>query len=126
MLLNIIIISFIIIPVLINDSKCVILLMSSQEGLQHNMIPVRRPVITDILSIQQRIVHLHVQPKEFVIDPSELHYPIDKPSSLVLYDIEAIASSVIDKKPCVTPYTKTKGSFVDKLLMSHEFITIGA
>ena len=103
---------------LVDDSQCVILLMSSQEGLQHNMIPdVRRDVITDILSIQQECCP-SVQPKEFVIDPSELHYPIDKPSSLVLYDIEAIASSVIDKKPCVTPYTKIKGSFVDKPLMS--------
>ena len=102
---------------LVDDSQCVILLMSSQEGLQHNMIPVRRDVITDILSIQQECCP-SVQPQEFVIDPSELHYPIDKPFSLVLYDIEAIASSVIDKKPCVTPYTKTKGSFVDKPLMS--------
>ncbi len=95
---------------LVDDRQCVILLMSSQNGLddKHNMISVRRAVITDILSIQQDCCP-SLQPKEFIIDPTELqHYPIDKPSSLLLYDIEVIALSVIEKKRYVTSFTKYK------------------
>ena len=88
---------------LVDDSKCVIVLMSSQEGLQHNMIPVRRAVIADIISLQQECCP-SIQPKEFVINPSQLHYPIDNPSSLVLYDIEGIASAVFHNEPCVTSF----------------------
>ena len=91
---------------LVDDSKCVILLMSSQEGLQHNMLSVRRAVITDIASLQQECCP-SIQPKEFVINPSQLHYPIDNPSSLVLYDIEGIASAVFHSKPCVISWNKS-------------------
>ena len=89
---------------LVDDSQCVILLMSSQEGLQRNMISVRRAVITDILSIQQECCP-SVQPKEFVIDPSELQYPIDKPLSLLLFDVKEVASCVFNRKAGVTSYT---------------------
>ena len=92
--------------------------MSSQEGLQRNMIPVRRAVINDILSIQQECCP-SLQPEEFVIDPSELqHCPIDKPLNLLLFDIADIASSVISKKPGVISFTKRKGRYVDKPLKS--------
>lgn len=101
---------------LVDNNQCVILLMYSYEGLEHHMIHVRGKVISDVLSIQQeQCPSLH--PKEFIIDPSGLYYPIIKPSNSVLYDIEAIASSVIDKKPCVLSYTKSgKGTHVEKLL----------
>ena len=51
-----------------------------------------------------------------MIDPSQLDYPIDKPSSLVLYDIEGIASCVALNKPCVLSYNKCDGSadYVEK------------
>ena len=102
---------------LVDESKCIILLMSSEEGLQHNMIPVRRAVITDILSIQQECCP-SVEPKELVFHPSELQYPIDKSLSLLLFDVEDIASSVLDKKPGVTSFSESKGRFVDKSLKS--------
>ena len=100
---------------LVDDSKCVMLLMSGQEGLQHNMIPVRRTIITDILSLLQECCP-SLKPKEFVIDPSELRYPIDKPSNLVLYSVEDIASSVLTKTPGVLSYTKSKGRYTNKLV----------
>ena len=90
----------------IDDSKCVILLMSSQEGLQHNMIPIRRTVISDILSLQQEYCP-SVQPKEFVINPSQLHYPIDNLSDLVLYDLEGVATAAVHNEPCVTSCNKS-------------------
>ena len=99
---------------LVNDSQSVILLMSSQKELEHNMIPLRRRVIIDILSIREEICpSVHV--KEYIIDPSQLDYPIDKPSSLVLYDIEAIALCIAQNKPCVVSYTKNcRGEYDSK------------
>ncbi len=93
---------------LVNDSKCVILLMSSHEEYKYNMISVRRAVITDILSIQQECCP-SLQPKEFIIDPTQLrHYPIDNPMELLLYDIDDIAVSVLNEKDGVTSSTKHK------------------
>ena len=101
---------------LLDNSQSVILLMSCQEKLEHNMIPLRRRVITDILSIREEICpSVHV--KEYVIDPSQLNYPIDKTSSLVLYDIEEIASRIALNKPCVVSCMETnQGVYVSKKL----------
>ena len=80
------------------------------------MIPLRRRVIIDILSIRGEICpSVHV--KEYVIDPSQLDYPIDNPSSLVLYDIEGIALCIAQNKPCVVSYTKNcRGEYDSKRL----------
>ena len=87
---------------IVDNSQCVLLLMSCEQEVGHNMIKLRWEVIKDILS------HVHVCPRlelqEFVIDPSQLDYPIDKPSSLTLYDIEHIASCVVRNKSFVVPY----------------------
>ena len=90
---------------LVDNSRSVILLMSSQEGLQCNMIPLRRRVIADILSIKQEACP-SVKVNECIIRPSQLDYPIEKPFHLVLFDIEGIASSIVLNKPCVVSYNK--------------------
>lgn len=92
---------------LINNNQCLVLLMAYQEGLQYNMVPIRRDVITDILSVQQDHC-ASLQPKEFVIDPSQLDtvrtITDDLLSTLVLYDVNSIASTVYDRKPCVVSF----------------------
>ena len=88
---------------IVDNSQCVLLLMSCLEGLEHNMINLRQEVLKDILC-HQKDTCPRLELQEFVIDPSQLHYPIDKPSSLTIYDIEHIASCVILKTPVVTPY----------------------
>ena len=89
---------------LVDDDQCVIMLMSCVDGLELNMIPFRRAILTDILSLQQEHCP-SLTPMEFIIDPRELNYPIDKPMSLTLYDIAMIATAVDEKEPCVLPYT---------------------
>ena len=88
---------------IVDNSQCVLLLMSCLEGLEHKMIKLRKDVISDILS-HQNVTCPRLELQEFIIDPSQLDYPIDKPSSLTLYDIEHIASCVVCNKPAVTPY----------------------
>ena len=100
---------------LVDNDQCVILLMSCEDGLQLNMIPFRRAIITDILSLQQEHCP-SLTPMEFIIDPHELHYPMDKPLSLTLYDIPVIATVVDEKQPCVLPYTTDKSFIGSKKL----------
>ena len=100
---------------LVDNGQSVIMLMSVKKGLEHNMVALRRKVIPDVLSIREESCpSVHV--KEYVIDPSQLDYPIDKPSSLVLYDIEGIASCIVLNQPCVLSYNKggEKANYVEK------------
>ena len=88
---------------IVDNSQCVLLLMSCEQKFEHNMIKLRQEVIKDILSHQKDTCPI-LELQEFIIDPSQLDYPIDKPSSLTLYDIEHIASCVVRNKPFVVPY----------------------
>ena len=88
---------------IVDTSQCVLLLMSCARKFEHNMIKLRQEVIKDILS-HQKETYPRLELQEFIIDPSQLDYPIDKPSSLTLYDIEHIASCVVRNKSFVVPY----------------------
>ena len=100
---------------LVDHSQSVIMLMSVKKELEQSMVTLRKQVIGDVLSIKEQVCpSVHV--KEYVIDPSQLDYPIDKPSSLVLYDIEGIASSIALNQPCVVSYNKggERADYVEK------------
>ena len=103
---------------LVNNSQSVIMLMSVKEELEHNMVTLRKRVICDVLLIKEQVCP-SVCVKEYVIDPTQLDYPIDKPSSLVLYDIEGIASCIALNQPCVVSYNKCgeRGDYVEKKLI---------
>ena len=85
---------------LVDNSQCVLLLMSCQKGSEENMLSLCKQLIREILSLQQQLCP-SLKLQEFVIDPSQLHYPIQKPSTLTLYDIELIASCIIQKEQFV-------------------------
>ena len=88
---------------IVDNRQCVLLLMSCEQEVGNNMIKLQQEVISDILSHQKdKCPRLELQ--EFIIDPSQLDYPIDKPSSLTLYDIEHIASCVVRNKSFLVPY----------------------
>ena len=82
---------------LVDNSQCVLLLMSCQVGWEQNMLRLCKDLLCEILSLQQQLCP-GLKLQEFVIDPSQLHYPIQKPSTLTLYDIELIASCIIQKE----------------------------
>ena len=74
-----------------------LLLMSCQVGSEQNMLHLCKDLLCEILSLQHQLCP-SLKLQEFVIDPSQLHYPIQKPSTLTLYDIELIASCIIQKE----------------------------
>ena len=85
---------------LVDNSQCVLLLMSCCEGSEQNMLHISKQLIQEILSLQKQLCP-SLKLQEFAIDPSQLHYPIQKPSTLTLYDIEVIASCINRKEQFV-------------------------
>ena len=85
---------------LVDNNQCVLLLMSCQVGSEQNMLRLCKDLLCEILSLQQQLCP-SLKLQEFIIDPSQLHYPIEKPSTLTLYDIELIASCIIQKEQFV-------------------------
>ena len=112
---------------IVDNSRYVLLLMSCEQEFGHNMIKLRHKVIKDILSHQKdKCPRLELQ--EFIIDPSQLDYPIDKPSTLTLYDIEHIASCVVRYKSFVVPYNINERRHSIKIsdLLPYDVISIFA
>ena len=89
---------------IIDNSRCVLLLMSCRHKMEDNMVKLRNKVISDILSHKKDICP-RLELQEFIIDPTRLHYPINSSSSLTLFDIEQIADCVVHTKPVVVSST---------------------
>ena len=100
---------------LVDNSQCVVLLMSCKQGLEHNMIERRNEVISEILSLQ-KLICCRLEIEEFAIDPDDLEYPIIKPSERTLYNMKLVSSCIIHQKPCVLDSKGHKHRLVQELL----------
>ena len=100
---------------LVDNSQCVVLLMSCKQGLEHNMIERRKEVISEILSLQ-KLICCRLEVEEFVIDPDDLEYPIIKPSERTLYNMKLVCSCIIHQEPCVLDSKGHKHRLVQELL----------
>ena len=85
---------------LVDKSQCVLLLMSCYEGSEENMLHLCKQLISEILTVRHQLCPT-LKLQEFVIDPSCLRYPIPKPSTLTLYDIELLVSCIRRRELCV-------------------------
>ena len=100
---------------LVDNSQCVVLLMSCKQDLEHNMIEHRREIITEIISLQKRVCR-SLEVEEFVIDPDDLKYPIIKPSEQTLYNMKLINLCILQQKPCVLDSKGHKHRSIQELL----------
>ena len=96
---------------LVDNSQCVLLLMSCYEGSEENMLHLCKQLISEILTVQHQLCP-SLKLQEFVIDRSCLRYPIPKPSTLTLYDIELLVSCIRRRELCVLD---TKGDEQTKI-----------
>ena len=85
---------------LVDNSQCVLLLMSCYGGSEENMLHLCKQLISEILTVRHQLCPT-LKLQEFVIDPSCLRYPIPKPSTLTLYDIELLVSCIRGRELCV-------------------------
>ena len=100
---------------LVDNSQCVVLLMSCKQGLEHNMIERRKDVISEIASLK-KLICCRSEVEEFVIDPDDLEYPVIKLSERTLYNMKLVSSCIIHQKPCVLDSKGHKHRLVQELL----------
>ena len=106
---------------LVNDNRCVLILMSCDEGDEESMISLRRTIIKDVLNnCREYCPTLKVE--EFVIDPDCLKsYPIEKPRETTAYCVKNIRnrkknSTVVYPTYPSNPISNLKGKRVCEIL----------
>ena len=78
---------------IVDESQCVLVLMSYQEGCSENMVCLRREVIGEVLRLyKESCPSLEVE--ELVIDPEELDYPGKTPRERTVYSVHGILSAI--------------------------------
>ena len=85
---------------LVDGGQCVLVLMSCEEGYERNMVSLRRDVITEVTTVQKESCP-SLKLLDFVIDPQDLTYPIDKPIQRTVYNVQDILFCAIKDKEFV-------------------------
>ena len=96
------------------DNQCVMMLMSCHLGDEEDMTKLHCELIEKIVSLQQQycpILHC----TEYLIEPSQLHYPFDQPSQLPRYDMIELVSR-IEKGKRVVQQDGLNSAAIDELL----------
>ena len=71
--------------------------MSREEGYERNMVSLQRDVITEVTTVQKESCP-SLKLLDFVIDPQDLIYPIDKTIQRTVYNVQDILSCIIRKE----------------------------
>ena len=83
---------------IVDESQCVLVMMSCEKGYSDNMVSQRRDVIGEVMSVyKESCPSLGV--KELVIDPKELAYPVNTPRERTVYSVKAVLSAVVEQRP---------------------------
>ena len=85
---------------LVDESQCVLVLMSCEEGYESEMVSLRRNVITEIMTLQKKFCP-NLKLSKFVVDPQDLTYPINKPTQKTVYNVQDIIDSITHGKDFV-------------------------
>ena len=69
-----------------DESQCVLVLMSCEEGYSDNMVSLRRKLIQEVMSVYSESCS-SLKVEEFLIDPQDLAYPVKTPSQKRVYSV---------------------------------------
>ena len=83
---------------IVDESQCVLVMMSCEKGYSDNMVSLRRDVIGDVMSVYKESCP-SLEVKELVIDPKELAYPVNTPRERTVYSVKAVLSAVVEQRP---------------------------
>ena len=90
---------------IVDESQCVLVMMSCEKGYSDNMVSLRRKVIREVMSVyKDSCPSLKVE--ELVIDPKELAYPVNTPRERTLYDV--CHSDLLSGKPFLVSKKRNK------------------
>ena len=80
---------------IVDESQCVLVLMSCEEGYSDNIVRLRRDVLQEIVSVySESCPSLKVE--EFLIDPQDLAYPVKTPRERRVYSVCDTLLAVIE------------------------------
>ena len=80
---------------IVDESQCVLVMMSCEKGYIDNMVSLRRDVIGEVMSVYKESCP-SLQVKELVIDPKELAYPVNTPRERTVYNAKDIFSAIME------------------------------
>ena len=83
---------------IVDESQCVLVMMSCEKGYSDNMVSLRRGVIGEVMSVYKESCP-SLEVKELVIDPKELAYPVNTPRERTVYDVCDLLSEINEGRP---------------------------
>ena len=83
---------------IVDESQCVLVMMSCEKGYSDNMVSLRRDVIREVMSVYKESCP-SLEVKELVIDPKELAYPVNTPRERTAYGVKAVISAIKEGRP---------------------------
>ena len=100
---------------IVDESQCVLVLMSQKKGCSDSFTHLRRNVIREVLlTCKESCPSLEV--KEFVIDPEELSYPVKTPRERTLYSVKDVISFILNKQDYIVNATGTRAVELKSIL----------
>ena len=100
---------------IVDESQCVLVMMSCEKGCSDNMVSLRRDVIGEVLSVYKESCP-SLEVKELVIDPKKLAYPVNTPKKRTVYNVKDIMSAIIKREEYLVKSNGTKGEKVKEIL----------
>ena len=107
---------------IVDESQCVLVMMSCEKGYSDNMVSLRRDVIGEVVSVYKESCP-SLEVKELVIDPKELAYPLNTPRERTVYSVKAVLSAVVEKRPFLVT-TGTRHTELNEILPDESLLDI--
>ena len=108
---------------IVDESQCVLVMMSCEEGYSDSMVSLRRDVIKEVMSVcKESCCSLEV--KESNIDPKELAYPVNTLRERTVYSVKDILSAIVKKEQFLVMSDGTKGKKVKEILPDESLLDI--
>ena len=83
---------------IVEESQCVLVMMSCEKGYSDSMVSLRRKVIREVMSVYENSCP-SLKVKELVIDPKELAYLVNTPRERTVYDVCDLLSAIKEGRP---------------------------
>ena len=100
---------------IVDESQCVLVLISQKKGCIDSFTHLRRNVIREVLLARKESCP-SLEIKEFIIDPEELSYPVETPRERTLYSVKDVISFILSKQDYIVNATGTRAVELKSIL----------
>uniref|UniRef100_A0A1X7T756 Uncharacterized protein n=1 Tax=Amphimedon queenslandica TaxID=400682 RepID=A0A1X7T756_AMPQE len=100
---------------IVDESQCVLVMMSCEKGYSDNMVSLRRDVIGEVMSVYKESCP-SLEVKQLVIGHKELAYPVNTPRERTVYSVNDILSAIDKREEFLVKCDGSKGEKVKEIL----------